>query len=466
MSIEPIFDPALLTRYDVSGPRYTSYPTAPHFQAGFNEAAYRQHAHASNDDPIPRPLSIYIHVPFCSSPCFYCGCNRVVTRDRAKAEAYLQRLAREIELQSALFDRDRRVIQLHLGGGTPNYLDAQQLRELIELLRGGFNLARGEEREFSIELDPRHTDMVLLRELADIGFNRVSFGVQDFNPVVQEAINRIQPVEQTLSVIQAAREVGFRSVSIDLIYGLPRQTVEGFAATIDVVTGIRPDRIAVYSYAHLPEVFKAQRQIEATDLPTPQVKLQLLGTAVQMLAEAGYHYIGMDHFALPEDELVRAQETHTLQRNFQGYSTHAECDLIGLGVSSIGRVGDCYVQNARDLISYYAAIDAGRLPLVKGYVLSDEDNLRAAVIQELMCHGGVAFRDIERRFEGLDFTAHFATELDRMTELARDGLVAFDGASIRITPRGRLLMRIVAMAFDAYLVRPREQQVARFSRVI
>jgi oxygen-independent coproporphyrinogen-3 oxidase len=466
MRNDPIFDPALLTKYDVSGPRYTSYPTAPHFRADFAEDTWRRHARASNDDPIPRGLSIYVHIPFCSSPCFYCGCNRVVTRDRAKAEAYLQRLAREIEMQSALFDRDRKVTQLHLGGGTPNYLEAHQLRELIGMLRAGFNLATGEEREFSVELDPRHADADLLRELAEIGFNRVSFGVQDFNPVVQEAINRIQPVERTMAVIEAARAEGFRSVSIDLIYGLPKQTVEGFAATLDTVTAIRPDRIAVYSYAHLPETFKAQRQIDAADLPSPATKLSLLGTAVEKLAAAGYRYIGMDHFALPGDELVRAQESHTLQRNFQGYSTQADTDLIGLGVSAIGRVGECYAQNARDLLSYYAAIDAGRLAIAKGYVRTPEDELRADVIQELMCHGEVVFDEMERRHEGLDFRAHFEDALERMAELARDGLVETSSDSVRITPRGRLLMRIVAMAFDEYLNRPREQQVAKFSRVI
>ncbi len=465
MPIAPIFDPDLLARYDVSGPRYTSYPTAPHFEAGFGEDSYRKHALASNDDPIPRPLSIYVHIPFCTSPCFYCGCNRVVTRDRSKATEYLRRLAHEIRMQSELFDRDRQVIQLHLGGGTPNYLDALQLRELIEMLRDGFNLASGDDREFSIEIDPREAEPALLHELAAIGFNRVSFGVQDFASEVQEAINRIQPIEKTLAVIRSAREAGFKSVSIDLIFGLPRQTVEGFAATIDAVIGIRPDRIAVYSYAHLPEVFRAQRQIETSELPPAAIKLQLLGTAVNMLAAAGYSYIGMDHFALPGDELVRAQAAHTLQRNFQGYSTHAECDLLGLGVSAIGRVGDCYVQNARDLLAYYAAIDAGKLPLVKGYVVTDEDELRGEVIQSLMCHGSVAFRDIEHHHPGLDFAAHFGAELQRMNSLARDGLVDVDASGIRITGRGRLLMRVVAMVFDQYLAKPREQ-VTRFSRVI
>lgn len=464
MPYELEFDPALLARYDVSGPRYTSYPTAPHFQAGFTEAIYREHAAASNDDPIPRPLSIYVHIPFCASPCFYCGCNRVVTRDRAKAEQYLNHLFREIEAQSKLFDRDRRVTQLHLGGGTPNYLDATQLSDLIDALRAGFNLSRGDDREFAAELDPRFVDEGLLAALAELGFNRVSYGVQDFDPAVQEAINRIQPVERTLGVIDAARRHGFRSVNIDLIYGLPKQTREGFARTIDIVTAVRPDRIAVYSYAHLPELFKAQKQIEASDLPSPADKLALLGTAVERLGAAGYRYIGMDHFALPDDELARAQDDGTLHRNFQGYSTHAECDLIALGVSAIGRVGDCYTQNARDLISYYAAIDKGQLPLIKGLVLDAEDNLRADVIQRLMCQYEVRYADIERA-HGIDFREHFAAEIARVRELSADGLATVDEERITIPPRGRLLMRMVAMAFDAYLNRPREQP-ARFSRVI
>jgi oxygen-independent coproporphyrinogen-3 oxidase len=460
----PIFDSQLLAKYDVVGPRYTSYPTAPQFTNAFGEAQYRDHARASNDDPIPRPLSIYVHLPFCASPCFYCGCSRIVTRDRSRVDAYLARLLREVELQGGLFDRDRRVIQLHLGGGTPNYFDSAQLQALLDALGGAFNLERGPTREFSIETDPRFADAATMHDLAGMGFNRVNFGVQDFDPVVQEAINRIQPVEQTLDVIAAVRAAGFQSVGIDLIYGLPRQTEAGFAATLDTVLAIRPNRIALYSYAHLPELFRAQRQIRAEDLPNPAAKLGLMRLAIETLTRTGYHYVGMDHFALPEDELVREQQRGRLQRNFQGYSTHAECDLIGLGMSAIGRVGDAYAQNAKDLIGYDAALDAGRLPIARGIVLDDDDQVRGAIIQGLMCCGEIDIGALEQRF-GLAFEERFAAELAQLRELAADGLVEFGCDRIRVTPRGRLLLRPIAMCFDAYLARPRPA-VARFSRVI
>jgi oxygen-independent coproporphyrinogen-3 oxidase len=464
MSYDLEFDPALLTRYDVPGPRYTSYPTAPHFRTDFGEAQYRAQARASNDDPIPRPLSLYAHIPFCPSPCFYCGCTRVITRDHAKAESYLTRLMREIAIQAELFDRDRVVRQLHLGGGTPNFLDTDQLGALMDALRAGFRFAGEGERELGIEVDPRHADAAYIAALARLGFNRISFGVQDFNPAVQEAINRIQSVEETLEVIAAARSNGFRSINLDLIYGLPRQSLAGFAETLETVTLARPDRIALYSYAHLPQLFKAQRQIEAEDLPSPAAKLELLGTAIAHLTGAGYRYIGMDHFALPDDDLVRAQDDGTLQRNFQGYSTHGDCDLVGLGMTAIGSVGDCYAQNARELVGYYAMLDHGRLPLAKGVVLSDDDRLRRELIGQIMCFGRLDFRTIERR-HGLRFAESFAPELARLEALAADGLVALDAAGFEVTPRGRLLLRIVTMAFDAYLTRPAEA-IPRYSRVI
>ena len=460
----PEFDPDLLSRYDVNGPRYTSYPTAPNFRSDFTEANYREHATASNDDPIPRPLSLYVHIPFCSSPCFYCGCNRVITRDHTKADAYLARLAREIALQAPLFDSDRKVTQLHLGGGTPNFLDALQMQEMLEALGNAFRFAEPGEREFSIEIDPRHADDAYLAALSRLGFDRVSYGVQDLNPEVQAAINRIQPAKLTLSAIASARAHGFRSVSVDLIYGLPKQSFAGFDATLDTVIGAFPDRIALYSYAHLPEVFKAQRKIKSSDMPSPHDKLGLFGLAIQRLTEAGYRHIGMDHFALPTDELVVAQDAGTLQRNFQGYSTHAECDLIGLGMSAIGRVDDCYVQNARDLIGYYAALDNGRLPIVKGLAMTRDDRIRGEIIQRLMCNGRLVFGDIERRY-GLVFGDYFARELDRLATLENDGLVKIERGAIEVTARGRLLVRVVAMAFDAWIARPQEN-ITRFSRVI
>lgn len=458
------FDAELLARYDVNGPRYTSYPTAPHFRPEFGESQYRDHARASNDEPIPRPLSLYVHVPFCASPCFYCGCTRVITRDRSMAALYLSRLVREIAQQGALFDRDRPVTQLHFGGGTPNFLATSQLAELMAALAGEFQLHGGPDREFSIEIDPRYADAALLDALGRLGFNRASLGVQDFDPEVQRAVNRIQPVKHTTEVVAAARAAGMGSVNLDLIYGLPRQTPDGFARTLETVIALRPERIALYGYAHLPQRFKGQRRIDARELPAPAQKLALLGLAIQAFGAAGYRYIGMDHFALPADPLVQAQAAGTLRRNFQGYSTHAECDLIGLGMSAIGRVGDCYAQNARDLAGYYAALDAGRLPIVRGVVLDDEDVLRSELIQSVMCHDGIDIPTIERRF-GIRFSERFARELECLRALAADGLATVDDDAIRVTPSGRLLLRNIAMCFDAYLARPGAAP-AGYSRVI
>lgn len=458
------FDAALLSRHDQSGPRYTSYPTAPNFSASFGETEYRACAAATNADPIPSALSLYLHMPFCASPCFYCGCNRVITRDRAKGEAYLTRLHREIALQGALFDRDRRVVQLHLGGGTPNFYDISQFEVLFDVIGSAFTLADASAREFSIELDPRHATGEYVRALGALGFNRASLGVQDFDHAVQVAINRVQSVKETREVIDATREAGFRSVSVDLIYGLPKQNRDGFGRTLDIVVDAAPDRIALYSYAHLPDLFKAQGQILTAEMPTAAGKLELLGLAINRLGAAGYRYIGMDHFAREGDELVRALDESTLQRNFQGYSTHAQCDIIGLGASAIGRVGDCYAQNARDLVGYYAAIDAGRLAIARGTRLSADDHLRAAVIQDVMCRGEIDYRAFEAR-HAVSFADYFAPELDRLVPLSVDGLVELRNDGIRVTPRGRLLVRLVAMTFDAYLPRA-EAARPRFSRVV
>ncbi len=442
------FDAKLLARYDVAGPRYTSYPTAPGFREDFGEHEYRAFARETNEDPSPRPLSLYVHVPFCESPCFYCGCTRVITRDHASAARYLDHLEREIELQAALFDPDRAAIQLHFGGGTPNFLSAGELARLMEALARSFRLESGACRDFSIELDPRHVADGLLDALARLGFNRVSLGVQDFDPAVQQAINRIQPRAQTEDAVAAAREAGMRSVNLDLIYGLPRQNPDSFAATLEGVIAIRPERVALYAYAHLPERFTAQRRIVAGELPEPAVKLELLGNAIHALTGAGYRYIGMDHFALPTDPLARALEAGTLQRNFQGYSTHGQCDLIGLGVSAIGHVDDCFAQNRRDLTGYYEALEAGRLPVARGLVVSEDDRVRAEIIQSVMCRNALDFGAIERRF-GLCFEERFARELATLRRLADDGLITLRARGFAVTPRGRLLLRVVAMAFDA-----------------
>jgi oxygen-independent coproporphyrinogen-3 oxidase len=458
------FDADLLARYDVTGPRYTSYPTAPSFRDDFGERQYRVAARESNEDPIPRPLSLYVHVPFCESPCFYCGCTRLITREHGNAVRYLEHLEREVELQGALFDTDRPVVQLHLGGGTPNFLAIDELARLTEALAGSFNLELEDDRDYSIELDPRHLAPGYVEALAELGFNRVSLGVQDFDPDVQQAINRVQPASQTEDAVAAAREAGMRSVNLDLIYGLPKQDPESFARTLESVVALRPERIALYAYAHLPERFKAQRQIDARDLPAPDVKLALLGTAIRELTRAGYRYVGMDHFALPGDTLVRALDGGTLQRNFQGYSTHGQCDLVGLGMSAISHVDGCYAQNLRELPAYYQRLEQRALPIARGIVLDAEDELRAELIQAIMCRGRVQFYDFERRF-GIRFDEHFGPELARLAVLAADGLVRLHEYGFTVTPRGRLLLRVVAMAFDASF--QRSVAPARgFSRVI
>jgi oxygen-independent coproporphyrinogen-3 oxidase len=460
----PTLTADLLRRYDRAGPRYTSYPAAPHFSPAFDERALREAVRESNGDPIPRPLSLYVHVPFCTSPCFYCGCNRIITRDKSRAAPYLASLYREIDLTAAMFDRDREVVQLHFGGGTPNFLSGAELREAVETLRHQFRFTDSEERDISIELDPRTIDAAGVADLAAIGFNRASLGVQDFDPDVQAAVNRIQSVGQTAEVIEACRRHGMRSVNVDLIYGLPKQTPGGFAATLDTVIALRPDRLAVYGYAHLPRLFVAQRRIASETLPTPAGKLELLMIAIDKLTAAGYVYIGMDHFALPADELALARETGTLHRNFMGYTTHAESDLVGFGVSAISHIGPTFSQNARDLAAWQAAIGEGRLPVCRGMRMSGDDLVRADVIQRLMCDGEVPFREVERR-HGIVFEGYFRDALAALRPMADDGLVTVDHAGIGISSQGRLLLRNIAMCFDAYLDRPATAPV-QFSRAI
>ncbi|MEO8986098.1 MAG: oxygen-independent coproporphyrinogen III oxidase, partial [Rhodanobacter sp.] len=418
---------------------------------------------ASNSQPIPQPLSLYLHVPFCMSPCFYCGCNRIITRDIGKADHYLKRLYREITLVGALFDSDRPVQQLHFGGGTPNFLDLPRMGELMATLAQHFSFTAGDSREFGIEIDPRFADGDYMRGLGAMGFNRVSVGIQDFDPAVQQAVNRIQSVAQTAEVLDAARAAGFNSTSVDLIYGLPRQTLGGFRRTLDAVVALAPDRVAVYGYAHLPDMFKAQNRIHASELPDASTRLALFGLALERLSAAGYVYIGMDHFARADDELARAQRAGSLQRNFQGYSTHGDCDIVGLGVSAIGRIGDTYSQSARDLTGYYAALDADRLPIARGLQLTRDDLLRRELIGALMCHGVLDTEAFGVR-HGLVFDDYFANALARLDTLAADGLVTRDAQTIQVTARGRLLLRIVAMAFDAYLEVP--AAAARYSRAI
>ena len=463
MSITSSFPSELITKYGLAGPRYTSYPTALQFHEGFDAAAYQRHVSGSNDDLIPRPLSLYVHIPFCKELCYYCACNKKVTRNKQLAEVYLQHLDKEIEMQGKIFDHDRQVIQLHFGGGTPTYYDDMQLRHIVEQLSANFLLSRSVNREFSIEIDPRTVDHERIALLADIGFNRVSMGIQDFDPAVQKAVNRIQDEEKTLRLIDAARESGFNSVSVDLIYGLPLQTAESFERTIDSVLTVRPNRLSVYNYAHLPHLFRAQRMITSDQVPTPEVRLQLLASTITKLVDAGYVYIGMDHFALPDDELSIAMEEGTLQRNFQGYSTCAETDLVGIGVSAIGKVGNSFVQNLKDIRAWQSAIDEGGLPVWRGLSLSGEDRLRRGVISAIMCQGFVRFGEFERKF-GIDFNNHFALELRSLKPLEDDGLIELSEGTIEVTPTGLLLLRVIAMKFDEYLIN--DLQGKSYSKVI
>jgi oxygen-independent coproporphyrinogen-3 oxidase len=455
-----VFDTGLIARYDQAGPRYTSYPTAVQFHDGFGPAAYASAARASNASG--RPLSLYFHIPFCDTVCFYCACNKVATKDRSLAQPYLDRVYRELGMQSALFDRSRKVEQLHWGGGTPTFISRDQMRALMDQTRASFSLLDDDSGEYSIEIDPREADEETVRLLRSLGFNRMSLGVQDFDPRVQRAVNRIQTEAQTFAVLDAARASGFRSVSVDLIYGLPQQTEAGFATTLDKIIAARPNRLSVFNYAHLPERFKPQRRIDAADLPAPSEKLAILRMTGEKLAAAGYAYIGMDHFAEPDDELAVAQRDGTLYRNFQGYSTHANCDLIGLGITSIGMVGPTYAQNVKTLDDYYARIDGGQLAVFKGLELSRDDQIRRDVITRLICHFVLRFADIDRAW-GIAFPEYFGPELRRLGQMAEDELVRVTNEGVEVLPKGRFLIRNVCMVFDAYLG---AAPPVRFSRVI
>lgn len=455
------FDQDLIVRYGGRGPRYTSYPTALQFHDQLSEAEYKAKARASNDSDVP--LSLYIHIPFCHSLCYYCGCNKIVTRNEQRVARYMEMLYKEIAMQAELFDRSRKVEQLHFGGGTPTYLDKEQLGALMDHLRASFNFDESDEREFSIEVDPRTVDAERIQELWDLGFNRLSLGIQDFNEDVQKAVNRMQSIEEVEALMTAARKAGFGSISFDLIYGLPHQTVESFDKTLDIVIAMKPDRLAVYNYAHLPQRFKGQRMINADDIPAPETKLDLLHHTIDKLCGVGYVYIGMDHFALPEDELVQARNNGTLQRNFQGYSTHRQCDLVALGVSGIGGIGNMFAQNSVSTIEYENIIERGELPVVKGLIVDDDDLIRAAVIQDLMCYDRLSFDDFSAK-HGIDFRDYFKDEIAKLDVLEKDGLIELSDAGIDITPSGRLLLRNIAMTFDRYI--DLEENDSRFSKAI
>jgi len=455
------FDNDLIVRYGGRGPRYTSYPTALQFSEEFTADDYRENAIASNASGVP--LSLYVHIPFCHTLCYYCGCNKIVTRNQDRVDRYMVMLYREIEMQSELFDKSRKIEQLHFGGGTPTYLENNQLDDLMAKLRDAFTFDESDNREFSIEVDPRTVDEDGIRHLAKLGFNRLSLGIQDFDPVVQEAVNRAQTTDDVLGLVLAARDSGFESISFDLIYGLPHQSVESFDKTLELVIGMRPDRLAVYNYAHLPRRFKGQRMINDADIPSPEVKLDILHRTIDSLCGAGYEYIGMDHFALPEDELVLARKNGTLQRNFQGYSTHRECDLVALGVSAIGSIGNVFAQSSVSTIEYEALIENGQLPIRKGIAVDDDDLLRADVIQALMCYDELSFEKFGAE-HNIDFAEYFAAEIERLQPLADDDLIELDQSGVVITQKGRLLLRSIAMVFDRYIDQAENDN--RFSKAI
>ena len=454
-----LVDRDLCRRFDISGPRYTSYPTADRFQADPGAQllvdALRQRS------ALDQPLSLYVHLPFCSKVCYYCGCNKVITKDHNKSSRYLDYLEREIDMQVAELAGPRTVTQLHWGGGTPTFLSYEQMKRLMDATRAHFNLHDDDSGEYSIEVDPRETNDRTIAQLRELGFNRISLGLQDFDQEVQKAVNRLQSKEQTFAVLEAARKEGFRSTNVDLIYGLPKQTEATFAGTLEQVLVYAPDRFSIFNYAHMPSRFKTQRQINEADLPSPADKLEILQMIGRKLTEAGYVYIGMDHFAKPDDELAVAQREGKLYRNFQGYSTHSDCDLVGLGITSIGRVGDAYIQNYKELDEYDAAISQGKLPVYRGVELDGDDKLRRAVITQLICHFDLCFSAIEREF-GIVFADYFKPELEQLKTMEADGLLSLCAERIHVLSAGRMLIRNICMVFDKYLARKQQQ----FSRVI
>ncbi len=452
-----VVDLELIRRLDKNGPRYTSYPTADRFVDAFNADSYRQWV-AKREH---RPLSLYIHIPFCNTLCFYCACNKVITKDKSKAGEYVRYLVKEMAMQAGLLGPGQVVEQLHFGGGTPTFLSDDEIRQVMAAIRQNFKLV--EDGEYSIEIDPRKVSDATIALLGEAGFNRISIGVQDFDADVQRAVNRIQSEEETLRVIHAARANGFKSVSIDLIYGLPKQTLEGFGTTLDKVIAANPDRLSIYNYAHMPTLFKPQRRIHEEDMPTGQMKLDILSLAVNKLTSAGYVYIGMDHFAKPEDELAVAQREGRLHRNFQGYSTHSDCDLVALGVSAIGKIGPTYSQNFRELEDYYDALDRDQLPIMRGMELNADDLVRRDIIQALMCHFEID-KQAFGRANGADFDQYFAAEQDELREYEGEGLLEISPQRVVVTPKGRMLIRNICMVFDKYL-RTRTEH-ARYSKVI
>jgi len=456
-----LLTPETIQKFDVSGPRYTSYPTADRFVEAFTEEEYKLTLNQRRVGGLALPLSIYVHIPFCENLCFYCACNKIITKHHERSVEYLGYLSKEIDLHVQHLGAGQTISQLHLGGGSPTFFSDNELSELMSIIKRSFTLAPG--GEYSIEIDPRTVDEQRLAHIASLGFNRLSFGVQDFDPEVQKAVHRIQPAEQVFSLVEAARALKFDSVNVDLIYGLPKQTSESFKKTLEQVVALRPERIALYAYAHLPERFKPQRRIDSYELPTASDKIAMLSSALATFVEAGYVYIGMDHFALPTDALAIAKRQGRLHRNFQGYSTQPDCDLIGLGVSSIGRIGATYSQNAKTLEEYYDFLNQGRFPVVRGLALSRDDLVRRAVIMALMCQGSLQYESIELAYM-IDFKSYFASELEALKDLESSGMLVLEDSGIQVTDFGWFFVRAVAMLFDRYLQTDRNR--ARFSKII
>jgi oxygen-independent coproporphyrinogen-3 oxidase len=457
-----VFNKDLIRRYDTFGPRYTSYPTAVQFTTDFNADDYLKWVARSNEDPIPAPISLYLHIPFCDTICYYCGCSKVITKDKSKATRYIDLLKQEIKLQGALFAKDRLVTQIHWGGGTPTFLSDEEIDGIIKCIRENFNVPADNEVEFGIEVDPRTVDESRLKQLHTLGFNRISFGVQDFDSLVQQSVNRVQSTQQIKQHINDARNLHYLSINIDLMYGLPNQTVQTFSKTLDTTIELNPDRMAIYNYAHLPEMFKPQRRINEDELPSAEEKLNILQLCIDKLQNAGYVYIGMDHFAKASDTLVKAQQEGTLHRNFQGYSTNADCDIVAMGITAISCIGNNYSQNVRTIDEYEACLKQNKIPVFRGIELEDDDVLRREIINQLMCNNQLDIKKIEQKWN-INFKTYFRSSLENLQKMADDGLLEIGDTKLTITTSGRLLARSICMQFDRYL---QEKNSNRFSRVI
>ena len=460
-NVRSLLTEQLLRKFDTPGPRYTSYPTADRFVENFGPADTVRVLGELRERSSTAPLSLYVHIPFCEQLCYYCGCNRIITKHHERAAQYLDALEIELSLVVESLGTGRPVSQLHFGGGSPTFLSDAELSRVMGAIGAAFRLTH--DSEVSIEVDPRTVTPGRLAHFRALGFNRLSFGVQDFDPDVQKAVHRVQSFDMVRDLMRSCRELGYGSINADLIYGLPKQTPESFARTVQQIGELRPDRIALYAYAHLPERFKPQRRIHDADLPNPSQRIVMLGDAIAGFMARGYSYIGMDHFALPDDSLAVAKREGRLHRNFQGYSTQPDCDLVALGVSGIGRVGAAYYQNAKTLPEYYESLEQGRLPVVRGYVLNKDDELRRDVIMALMCQGRLAFGPIECA-HGIEVRRYFERELELLRGMAESGLVELEDEAVQVTAAGWFLVRAIAMVFDLHLRTATERR--RFSKVV